>query len=238
MGSIIITGGAAVYPPLATTTVNGVLKLATNAQALAGTDNATAMTPLVAAAAIINSIASTPIATAGVDNTKLMTPLLTKAVITSKLSTNAQAIAGLDNSTLMTPQSAAAALTNQIGITVQGYDPTIVKTNVANTFTKQNFTPPIAGATSGNVVIDCDNNPDTYYDLTAPMNFANPTNIARGKALSIAVRGAQSITWGTLWRGNYDIDLLAAGDATQWQQLDFRCINGTQMTLIGVCLCA
>lgn len=103
--------GSVTFPKLAAAAV------ATEAQAEAGTDAATLMTPLQTAQAITaqRGFADQATAEAATDAAKVMSPLTVGQQITARIATQAEAEAGLGNTKLMTPLRSAELITATIG---------------------------------------------------------------------------------------------------------------------------
>ncbi len=101
----------------------GSLSISTLAQAIAGVDDTSAMSPTKVMSAITARIATTAQAQTGADNTTIMTPVAVAASIAWRISqgiaTTAQAQAGADNTTIMTPLGVAQQITAKLSTTAQ-----------------------------------------------------------------------------------------------------------------------
>ncbi len=88
----------------------GSLSISTLAQAIAGVDDTSAMSPTKVMSAITARIATTVQAQTGADTATIMTPFGVALQITARLASTAQATAGVNTIALMTPATTAAAI--------------------------------------------------------------------------------------------------------------------------------
>ncbi|EGF93103.1 bacteriophage large tail fiber protein [Asticcacaulis biprosthecium C19] len=134
-----------VLPP-ASTTVQGVVELATNAETVAGTDNTRATTPAGVAAAIdaipyctedifgVIELATVAEAVAGIDPNRAVTSVGLAAAIAAipaasdtvagkvELATDAEALAGTDTDRAVTPAAMTAAISAAVAAVVAGIE--------------------------------------------------------------------------------------------------------------------
>lgn len=138
------------------------------------------------------------------------------------LSTTAQARAGTDDTTAMSPTDVATAIAD----VVRGY-------------TRQQYPAPVVLAGIRDVVsINLDLHQELWGTVTGPITIANPTNYLSGKwcTLRFYSTSAQTISWGSSWRGTSLVELPTATVAYRMLHMSFLCLwSGTQsMQLMGM----
>ncbi|MHC1750941.1 phage tail protein [Humidesulfovibrio sp.] len=140
-----------------------------------------------------------------------------------KQSTAAQALAGTDDTTAMSPADVAAAIAG-----------------VVRAYTRQQYAAPVvcAGA-SGAQAVDLDLHPLLFIDASGALTVADPEHMTPGKTcvLLLYSAAAQTISWGTAWRGTSLAGLPTALAAGKLMLLSFLCVTtpaGTYMVPMGI----
>ncbi|MGE4265445.1 MAG: hypothetical protein AB7E46_13345 [Desulfovibrio sp.] len=140
-----------------------------------------------------------------------------------KQATAAQALVGTDDTTAMSPADVAAAIAG----VVRGY-------------TRQQYAAPVvrAGA-SGNQAVDLHLHQALAITATGNLVVDNPSNMAAGKTcvLLLYSAAAQTISWGTAWRGTSLAGLPTALAAGKLMMFSFLCVttpSGTYMVPFGI----
>lgn len=192
-------------PASASETVQGVVELATTAEATAGTDTARAVTPAGLAAAV-----------------GALVPAASETVQGKvELATTAEAVAGTDTSRAVTPAGVAAAVGGSIDV-VRGW-------------TKQQYPAQVSRTgQSGAQAVDCDLHAALAITATGALTMSNPEHMGAEKFVTLRFysASAQTISWGTAWLANSTTALPTVTVAGKWLTCSFWC-SGTAMVLMG-----
>jgi hypothetical protein len=139
-----------------------------------------------------------------------------------KQSTTAQALAGTNDDTAMSP----ADSTSLVNAIVSAALANVARTNVAQGWTKQQYPVPTeATGVSGTVTLDC-NAPEYWQALTGATTYANPSNMTKGKrvTLDLYAAAAQTVSWGSLWVDNTYMAKPTSLSAGQRLRMTFDCV--------------
>ncbi len=123
-----------------------------------------------------------------------------------------------------------------IGVSVQAYDAHTMKDNVVTARTRQHYDTPVAvTSSSGSLALDCDLHAEATITLSENTTVAAPSNRAAGKYIVLHVTGASTYTlsWDAVFKARSDMALPAAPAAGKVLSVCFRCINATDLQLVG-----
>ncbi|MGE4263274.1 MAG: phage tail protein [Desulfovibrio sp.] len=163
----------------------------------------------------------------------IVIPTATEAVAgIVELATNAEAIAGTDAVRAITPVALLAALTAGLA--------GVARVGAVNAYTRQQYAAPVARAgASGAQAVDLNLHPLLFIDASGALTMVDPEHMAAGKTcvLLLYSTAAQTISWGTAWRGTSLVSLptaLAAGKLLIISTLCVTTAAGTYMVPVGM----
>jgi hypothetical protein len=223
----------------ASETVAGILKLASVAKVLEGADPETAVTPAGLAASV--ALVSIPAATVTDWNTLTGVGkrwfINYNAANTNAPTANAVAYycentsysttyfvqrAWRNSPTTATQEAWYRICTNGAFSPWQRYaNPAVVLGYTA----QQYPVPTEATGVSGTVTLDC-NAPEYWQALTGATTYANPSNMTKGKrvTLDLYAAAAQTVSWGSLWVDNTYMAKPTSLSAGQRLRMTFDCV--------------
>jgi hypothetical protein len=146
--------------------------------------------------------------------------------------TEAEVAAGVDAERYVCPAHLMAALVAGLA--------GVARVGAVNVYTRQQYAAPVvrAGA-SGAQALDLNLHPLLFIDASGALTMADPEHMAAGKTcvLLLYSAAAQTISWGTAWRGTSLVSLptaLAAGKLLIISTLCVTTTAGTYMVPVGM----